>query len=252
MRLSMLRWPDVEAYLRERDAVLVPIGSIEQHGPTGLIGTDALIAEAIANDVGQRVGVLVAPVLPIGMAQHHLGFPGSITLRPSTLIALIGDLLSSLRLAGFKTFLFINGHGGNSSVLETAFAEHLSSMTFAREQTGPNLHVLDWWTVPGVASYANEHFGPAEGLHATVSEVAITWHLFPDQADSRNLSPEVAPRYSGLGTGADYRRRYADGRIGSNPALASPEHGATLISLAVAGATRWAEEHMGALGGRTG
>ena len=80
IRLALRSWPEVETYLESCKAVIVPLGSTEQHGPTGAIGTDALTAEAVALEVGKRTGVLVTRAF--GMAEHHLGFAGTMSLRP--------------------------------------------------------------------------------------------------------------------------------------------------------------------------
>ena len=85
IRLQLRSWPEVEAYLERCKGVIVPLGSTEQHGPTGAIGTDALTAEAVALEVGRRSGVLVTPAQAFGMAEHHLGFAGTVSLQPSTL-----------------------------------------------------------------------------------------------------------------------------------------------------------------------
>ena len=86
MQLALSTWQEVEDHLRTSDGIIIPIGSVEQHGPNGLIGTDHLCAEVVAKGVGDKIGCLVAPTLAYGMSQHHLGFTGSATLRPSTLM----------------------------------------------------------------------------------------------------------------------------------------------------------------------
>src|SRR5512139_1750312 len=112
MLLHLITWLEVETYLNHSKGIILPIGSTEQHGPTGLIGTDAICAEAIARGVGEATQAMVAPTINVGMALHHMAFPGSISLRPSTLILVIRDYLMSLAKAGFTKFFFINGHGG--------------------------------------------------------------------------------------------------------------------------------------------
>lgn len=104
MRLHLSTWPEVEAYLGRSSGIIFPIGSTEQHGPTGLIGTDAICAEAIAHGVADATDALVGPTINVGMALHHTAFPGSISLRPSTLIALIQDYLKPLVRYGFTRF----------------------------------------------------------------------------------------------------------------------------------------------------
>jgi creatinine amidohydrolase len=226
MLLHLQTWPDI----------IVPIGSTEQHGPNGLIGTDALCAEAVARGVGERLDALVAPTISVGMAQHHLGFPGSMTLKPSTLIAVVKDWVLSLARHGFRRFYFINGHGGNIATLQAAFSELYAeaSLAVAGNQPAIRCRLRNWWQADGVLAITRELYGGAEGGHATPSEVSLTWHLHPEAVRPMRLDPENAP--SGEFTdAADYRRNFPDGRIGSNPGLASAAAGKRFYDTAVAG-----------------
>ena len=109
IRLALCTWPEIEEYLLNCKGIILPIGSTEQHGPTGAIGTDALTAEAVALEVGRLTGVLVTPTQSFGMAEHHLGFPGTMSLRPETLLNVVNDLVLSLAKHGFERIFVVNG-----------------------------------------------------------------------------------------------------------------------------------------------
>jgi len=218
----------------------VPIGSTEQHGPTGLIGTDALTAEMVAEGVGEATGALVGPTIGVGMAVHHTQFPGTITLRPSTLISYIADYVNTLGGHGFQRFFFINGHGGNVATANAAFYEIYAGYTAtggAARQTNraePRCQLANWWESAEVKSLSRELFGGREGSHATPSEVAMTWYRYPDHIKTAKLDPALPPSGRFYGA-ADYRRRFTDGRIGSDPSLATPENGKRMYEAALAG-----------------
>lgn len=232
MQLQLSTWPEVQRYLEHSDGIIVPIGSTEQHGPTGLIGTDALCPELLAREAGRRAGILVAPTLSIGMAQHHLGFPGSMTLRPTTLIAVLRDVVESLAVHGFRHIYFLNGHGGNVATVQAAFAELHARASLAGRAGAIKLRLANWYLGPRVQRLSHELFGAAEGSHATPSELALTWHAYPELAQPRVLEPRIAPRGE-FGDASDYRRRFPDGRIGSDPSLASVEAGGRLFAAGV-------------------
>lgn len=239
MRLQLCTWPEVEAYLKGSTGIIMPIGSTEQHGPTGFIGTDALCPELIAFEMGERLGAMVAPTIGVGMAQHHLGFPGSMTLRPSTLMAVIGDVVSSLARHGFDRFFFVNGHGGNVPTLQAAFSEIYAEWSLrkgAENRPGVRCAVRDWWKIASVREIALEEFGDGEGFHATPAEVSLTYFGYPTDAKRvarKRLTPKRAPE-GPIYDADDYRRRFPDGRIGSDPTLATGEIGGRLLEAAVA------------------
>lgn len=238
MRMQLCTWQEVEAYLKRATGIILPIGSTEQHGPTGFIGTDTLCAELIANGIGERTGAMVGPAINVGMAQHHMGFAGSMTLRPSTLIAVILDTIQSLARHGFDRFFFVNGHGGNLATVSAAFSEiyALSSLGVAGHNRPPvRCEIKNWWKIDSVTKIADEEFGDAEGFHATPAEVSLTYYGFPEDADrvrKNKLKPKRAPK-GPIYDADDFRSRFPDGRIGSDPSLASAEIGERLFEAAV-------------------
>src|SRR5579859_3871797 len=235
MLLHLSTWAEIEAYLERSKTVIVPIGSNEQHGPTGLLGTDWLCPEIIAHEAHKGgADILVAPTFNIGMAQHHLGFPGTISLRPSTFIAAIGDWVRSLSVHGFERIYFLNGHGGNVASIEAAFSELYAEASYARRPAGYALKLKNWWDLRGVGQLAREQFPVGHGSHATPSEIAVTQWAYPDQIKAANYAPQIAPT-GPIREAGDFRARFADGRMGSDPGLATPEKGGELVRLAAAG-----------------
>jgi creatinine amidohydrolase len=234
MLLAKSTWPEIETYLTRSKAVVVPIGSNEQHGPTGLLGTDWMCPEIIAHAAHAEGDLLIAPTFAVGMAQHHLGFPGSISLRPSTMIAAIRDWTVSLAAHGFEKIYFLNGHGGNVATIEAAFSEIYSEASYLGQPRGYALKLRNWWELPGVLKLCARLFPEGHGSHATPSEIAVTQFAYPDAIKSANYAPRIAPT-GPIREAADFRARYADGRMGSDPAQATPEKGGEIVALAAKG-----------------
>ena len=235
MQLQLCTWQEVEDHLKRSTGIIVPIGSTEQHGPNGLIGTDALTAELIARGIGEQADALVAPTISVGMAQHHMAFAGSMTLRPSTLIAVVHDTVRSLARHGFDRIYFLNGHGGNIATVTAAFSEVYADASLDRDGgNAPRLRckLKNWYETPGVKALSKELYGDAEGSHATPSEVAVTQFAYPEAIKTARMKPKLAPKGPILDA-EDYRRRFPDGRIGSDPTLATPEAGKRLYEAAV-------------------
>ncbi|WP_374275882.1 creatininase family protein [Brevundimonas sp.] len=236
MLIPFSTWPEIEERIERGDVlartVVVPIGSNEQHGPTGLLGTDWMCPQIIAEAAeGLDGDLVVAPTFNIGMAQHHLAFGGTITLRPSTFMAAIQDWVASLTRHGFERIYFLNGHGGNVATIEAAFAEINADWSLMEERPGFMLTLRNWWELPGVLALCNRLFPSGHGMHATPSEIAVTQARWPESARTGECVPRIAP-VGPIRDALDYRARFPDGRIGSDPSLASPELGRQIIDLA--------------------
>jgi creatinine amidohydrolase len=120
--LTSMTWKEVEEALNTVQFAIIPIGAHEQHGPHMVESCDAVLAERMAKKLGHRMFpyALVTPTINMGVSQHHLNFPGTISLQPTTLIAILKDVVSSLKHHGIEKFLFLNSHGGNQSTLNVA------------------------------------------------------------------------------------------------------------------------------------
>lgn len=114
----------LEDYLKQNDpVVLIPLGSIEQHGPHLPLGTDILSAIKICEAVAQKTDSLIAPLCWVGYSEHHMGFKGTITLKQETLLNVLLDGIESLARHGLKKILIVNFHGGNDQTVEYAIRE---------------------------------------------------------------------------------------------------------------------------------
>jgi creatinine amidohydrolase len=115
VKLEDCNWMQVEAYLGRDDRIVVPVGSTEQHAYLSL-ATDSILAHRVSVEAAEPLGVLVLPAMPFGIAPGFASFPGTVSLQPETLAAVLTDALDTLYGQGFRGFLLVNGHGGNIPV----------------------------------------------------------------------------------------------------------------------------------------
>src|SRR5438045_5979168 len=113
MRISEMNWMMVEEYLKRDDRAILPLGSTEQHAYLSL-SVDSILAERLAIEAAEPLGVPVFPVLAYGITPYFRAFPGTITLRVETYISILHDILDTMAEQGFGRILIVNGHGGNT------------------------------------------------------------------------------------------------------------------------------------------
>jgi creatinine amidohydrolase len=140
MRIADMNWMQVEAYLKGDDRCILPLGSTEQHAQLSL-SVDSILAEKVALDAAHPSGVPVFPVMPFGLAPYFEAFPGTISLRVETLLAVYRDIVASVVRAGFRRILIVNGHGGNAPVGNLAI-ELMSA------HAGTSIKFHNWWNAP--------------------------------------------------------------------------------------------------------
>ena len=140
MRISDMNWMMVEEYLKRDDRCVLPLGSTEQHAYLSL-SVDSILAERIAVEAAEPLGVPVFPVVAYGITPYFRAFPGSITLRMDTYLRVVGDILDALAEQGFKRILIVNGHGGNAPAQSLA-VEGMSDHPEIR------IKFHNWWNAP--------------------------------------------------------------------------------------------------------
>lgn len=156
MYLAKMNYREVEEYLKTSDAVLIPVGSLENHGLHLPLGTDFLIPDEIARLINARSGLLIAPTVNYGATDDLCGFPGTISIGTEGLIALLTAICDQLYRYGFRHFLILNGHGGNTAAIN-AVGMHLY-------RKGAYLANLNWWLMAGQLNpdWAGGHGGGEE------------------------------------------------------------------------------------------
>jgi creatinine amidohydrolase len=170
----------VEDYLKKVDRLMLVIGSTEQHGYLSLT-TDTKIPLAMAEAAGEKSGVLVAPPINFGCSPYFLAYPGTMSLRLSTLMAVLEDVIRSAYGHGFRRFLILNGHGGNTAV--KVFLDEL-----ANDLPEMRVRWYAWWQTPTVSKIAAKHNLP---LHHANWEEAFSFTRVVDLPDVVKPSVEI-------------------------------------------------------------
>lgn len=212
---------------------VVPVGATEQHGPHLPLETDTLLATAVAEAVVARTpGTTVGPVLALGCSSHHLGFPGTVSLRPETFVATVVDVGRSLAAAGF-TVVLLNAHGGNRAPLGVGLTE------LAEE--GLRAYSLTYWDLlEDVMTEALGTDAPAASGHACALETSLMQHLHPDRVHLDLIPPGPTPptwpdphmfSTDAVQVVRPFEEISPDGVIG-RPSLATPELGRRLFDAA--------------------
>lgn len=167
--LNEMSWREAKEYFAKNDVAILPVGSNEQHGPQNPLGTDHLIAKALAEETAKRTGVICLPVTPFGVSSHHKQFWGTIYLSPETFKNYVKEVCFSLSYFGVRKIVIVNGHGGNLAAL----------MELARElrEKGVFVSVFQWW--PAAGKLLPELFTAEERRHAGAEETSVNLALHP-------------------------------------------------------------------------
>lgn len=170
--LNDLTWFEAKEIIKKSEVAVLPVGSIEQHGPHLPLINDYMLAFEISKGAAKNTdaNVLIVPVLPLGVSSHHMPFTGTLTLRPETFINILFDVCNSLKCHGINRIIIINGHGGNKPSLELL-------MRRVRMQLNLKIAVINYWElIPDVIKEVikSEIWG-----HACEFETSIALFVYP-------------------------------------------------------------------------
>jgi len=181
--LHEMSWIEAKEYFTRNNVAILPVGSNEQHGPHNPLGTDHLIAKAIAEETAKQADVVCLQVIPFGVSSHHKQFWGTIFISPKAFKNYVKEVCLSLNYYGVKKIVIVNGHGGNRCAL----------LEMARElrEEGIFVSVFQWWEAAGKLLPGS--FEPEEEGHAAAEETSVNLALHP-QIVSMNRAVDEEPR----------------------------------------------------------
>ncbi|MDJ0850748.1 MAG: creatininase family protein [Myxococcota bacterium] len=227
MSAETLSWDGAEAYLAEDDRIILPVGAQEQHGRHLPLAVDWLIPWALGRFTAAETGVFCSSPLCYGMSWLHSGFPGTVFLKPTTLIAVYTEVLLGLHRQGFRRILLLNGHGGNGNALNAALGE------VVQEAEDLRVKVEEWWRIPPVVEISEKRFGQIDS-HAGPAESSVMLELFPESVDMARASDDRSELLPSFPSPARIRRLYPDGVMQSDATRASVEAGREIIAACLA------------------
>jgi len=171
--LTRMTWREAEDKFKENPVILIPMGSIEQHGPTTPVGDYRYMTE-ICREVAKRTGAISVPTIPWGYSEVFKNFPGTITIRPDTLKALLIDHIESLVKFGLDHIMFVCGHKGNLPILEQ-LAREIKDRYKLRVATIEPIGWFDDAWKKEVYGTSDVHIG-----HGSDPMLSLAMELFPE------------------------------------------------------------------------
>jgi creatinine amidohydrolase len=180
IRYEELTWPEMREAIAEQPVVLLPFGTVEDHGPHLPINTDNVILEAICLETARRAPgeMLVMPLVAYGLDEHHMDFPGTISIEMETLLAYVNEAASSVAYHGFSHVLIVNGHGSNAPIAELAARRVVLEAGIVCGAMSPNAAINPALAEPTLSQMRRS--GPGGIAHAGEYETAMMLHLRPD------------------------------------------------------------------------
>jgi creatinine amidohydrolase len=244
-----LAGPSLAESVGEGSLFIQPIGAVEHHGPHLPLGTDSIVVDELAKAVmveRHDLDLVMLPTLSYGLSTEHIWAPGTITLSTATVLAVLGDVATSVVRAGGKRLAFFNGHGGNTHLLRVAIRE-------IRAATGLETFILSGGLPPDNGGPPSDPREEGLGIHGGIGETSVMLYLRPElvhmERAERNVPSWIHDyRYVGFGKSAEFAWLSSDlspsGVVG-DPTLAEAELGEKTFHSSVSGLGDVLEELMG-------
>ena len=232
MRYGNLRWIDIEMMDKDDKVVVCPVASLEQHGHHLPLLTDTHLVTAVAEQVeaAHSESVLLLPTLWLGASDHHLDFPGTVSVSNDDYVDIIKSLTSSFISAGFWKILFLNGHGGNVAPGEVAITQMADDSDVCNEAY---IVFASYWTIAAQSLSAGNHGMSQPTLsHACEYETSMMLHVAKQLVSMESAvgydesHPEVP---AGVRVAGRFNMKSETGALGS-PDMATAEKGASLLN----------------------
>lgn len=202
MRIAEMTWMQLEEHLKRDDRAVLPIGSTEQHAYLSL-ATDAILAERVALEAAEPLGIPVFPVLAYGITPYFMAYPGTVTLSQATYFTVVREILDSFAATGFRRVAVVNGHGGNSPV-QRACAE------WASQHPDCRVRFHSWWNAPRTIACV-QAIDPV-ATHASWME-SFPWTRVPGEVPAGPKEPLDFPSIAGKPVD-EIRKLIGDGSFG--------------------------------------
>jgi creatinine amidohydrolase len=247
-KLNKMTWEDTVAAVRAGKVVLLPVGTMEQHGPHLPVDTDNVLVRHVCEEAARRApeSLACAALVPYGYNAHTMEFPGTVNVRPANFIGYLYDVCASYAHHGFRYIIIVNGHGSNQHLCEAA-ARQVSMETSARCAT------TMWDSFLGeVLKQIRESEAPGGIGHACEMETSVYMHLEPEQVRRDKMRKEIAwnvskywhrdPFGSGALSYSPYQHEYTQSGVAGDPTVATAEKGRVMAEAAIAGLIEAAKE----------
>ena len=251
-RYGDLTWPEMRAAIARQPVVLLPFGTVEDHGHHLPLDTDNIIVEAICLEVGRRAPreILVMPLVAYGLDEHHMDFPGTVSVDMHTLLRFVSDIGISVGRHGFSHVLIVNGHGSNSSIAELAARRVVLETGIICGAISPNAAIDPTLAEPTLSQMRRS--GPGGISHACEYETAMMLHLRPDLVQTEKAVREIGqlkleyfnwdhPEPSVLAW-QDWWSRMSESGVCGDPTVATAEFGRALFGTTVENMLRLVRE----------